>query len=132
MCVYTHIQINPSLTLQPSKMSNVCGFFPFLHRSAPPGAKTFDVWGSPGVNLYIIHNGEVVKVPSCVPRWPLSAKVEVIVTMDGPSTKVDDEKVSLLVLRPVKDKYVVPRGWNISKENPGVRKVNVMGKRKYS
>nr|XP_060614759.1 protein-arginine deiminase type-3-like [Anolis sagrei ordinatus] len=68
---------------------DVCG-------AAPPGAKTFDVWGSPGVNLYILHNGEVVKVPSCVPRWPLTTRVEVIVTMDSPSTKVDDEKVRIL------------------------------------
>ncbi|XP_042335219.1 protein-arginine deiminase type-3-like [Sceloporus undulatus] len=67
---------------------DVCG-------SAPPGATSFDVWGTPGVNIYIIHNAEVLKVPSCVPRWPLDTRVEVIVTMDTPSAQVDDDKVRI-------------------------------------
>uniref|UniRef100_A0A8D2Q5F1 protein-arginine deiminase n=1 Tax=Varanus komodoensis TaxID=61221 RepID=A0A8D2Q5F1_VARKO len=62
-------------------------------RSAPAGATGFDVWGTPGVNLYIVHNAEVLKIPSCVPRWPLNARVEVIVTMDAPSTEVNEDKV---------------------------------------
>ncbi|XP_020637768.3 protein-arginine deiminase type-3 [Pogona vitticeps] len=63
--------------------------------SAPTGATAFDVWGTPGVNLYIIHNAEILKIPSCVPRWPLDARMEVIVTMDAPSSQVDEDKVRI-------------------------------------
>ncbi|XP_063001564.1 protein-arginine deiminase type-3-like [Elgaria multicarinata webbii] len=67
---------------------DVCG-------SAPAEATGFDVWGTSGVNLYIVHNGEVLKIPSCVPRWPLDSRVEVIVTMDTPSTEVNEDKVRI-------------------------------------
>uniref|UniRef100_A0A8D0GRS1 Protein-arginine deiminase n=1 Tax=Sphenodon punctatus TaxID=8508 RepID=A0A8D0GRS1_SPHPU len=62
-------------------------------RSAPTGATAFDVRGTPGVDVYIVHNPQVVKVPSCVPRWPLDARVEVVVTMEMPSNNVNDDKV---------------------------------------
>uniref|UniRef100_A0A8D0DZG7 Protein-arginine deiminase n=1 Tax=Salvator merianae TaxID=96440 RepID=A0A8D0DZG7_SALMN len=61
--------------------------------AAPEGATTFDVWGTSGVNLYVVHNGEILKVPSCVPRWPLDRSIEVIVMMDTPSFEVDEDKV---------------------------------------
>ncbi|XP_033015376.1 protein-arginine deiminase type-3-like [Lacerta agilis] len=67
---------------------DVCG-------AAPSGATAFDVWGTSGVNLYIIHNGEVLKIPSCVPKWPLDCKVEVVVTMDQPSAEVNEDKVRI-------------------------------------
>ncbi|XP_053136528.1 protein-arginine deiminase type-3-like isoform X3 [Hemicordylus capensis] len=35
----------------------------------------------------------MVKVPCCVPRWPLDPSMEVVVTMDTPSADVDEDKV---------------------------------------
>ncbi|XP_061457461.1 protein-arginine deiminase type-3-like [Rhineura floridana] len=67
---------------------DVCG-------SAPTGAAAFDVWGTSGLNLFIVHNGEVLKIPCCVTRWPLNSRVEVIVTMDAPSVEVDEDKVRI-------------------------------------
>nr|XP_056721578.1 protein-arginine deiminase type-3-like [Euleptes europaea] len=67
---------------------DVCG-------SAPVGATSFDVWGTAGVNLYIVHDGEVLKIPSCVPRWPLEANIEAVITMDTPSIKVNSDKVRI-------------------------------------
>uniref|UniRef100_A0A674K5Z9 protein-arginine deiminase n=1 Tax=Terrapene triunguis TaxID=2587831 RepID=A0A674K5Z9_9SAUR len=63
--------------------------------SAPKDATSFDVRGTPGVDVYIVHNPQVAKVPTCVPRWPLDAGVEVVVTMKAPSNAVNDNKVSL-------------------------------------
>ncbi|XP_048375402.1 protein-arginine deiminase type-3-like isoform X2 [Sphaerodactylus townsendi] len=64
-------------------------------RSAPVGATSFDVWGTAGVNRYIVHNGETLKIPSCVPRWPLKTNIEAIITMDARSTKVNSDKVRI-------------------------------------
>ncbi|XP_054857234.1 protein-arginine deiminase type-3-like [Eublepharis macularius] len=63
--------------------------------SAPVGATAFDVWGTAGVHLYIVHDGEAVKIPSCVPRWPLGNNTEAIITMDTPSIIVNNDKVRI-------------------------------------
>ncbi|XP_066493133.1 protein-arginine deiminase type-3-like [Tiliqua scincoides] len=63
--------------------------------AAPLDATGFDVWGTPGVNLYVILNGKVMKIPSLLPKWPLDASVEVLAGMDMPSVEVDDEKVRI-------------------------------------
>uniref|UniRef100_A0A8C3FSX0 Protein-arginine deiminase n=1 Tax=Chrysemys picta bellii TaxID=8478 RepID=A0A8C3FSX0_CHRPI len=46
-------------------------------------------------DVYIVHNPQVAKVPTCVPRWPLDAGVEVVVTMKAPSNAVNDNKVRI-------------------------------------
>uniref|UniRef100_A0A674K4J5 protein-arginine deiminase n=1 Tax=Terrapene triunguis TaxID=2587831 RepID=A0A674K4J5_9SAUR len=66
-----------------------------LKTTSPKDATSFDVRGTPGVDVYIVHNPQVAKVPTCVPRWPLDAGVEVVVTMKAPSNAVNDNKVSL-------------------------------------
>uniref|UniRef100_A0A8C8RZH7 protein-arginine deiminase n=1 Tax=Pelusios castaneus TaxID=367368 RepID=A0A8C8RZH7_9SAUR len=63
--------------------------------SAPKDATSFDVRGTPGVDVYIVHNPQVAKVPTCVPRWPLDAGVEVVVTMKSPSSDMNDNKVRI-------------------------------------
>lgn len=73
--------------------SEVDGILFLSYRSAPVGATAFDIWGTAGVNLYIVHNGETLKIPSCVPRWPLETNIEAIITMDTPSIKVNSDKV---------------------------------------
>uniref|UniRef100_A0A8C4YPU8 protein-arginine deiminase n=1 Tax=Gopherus evgoodei TaxID=1825980 RepID=A0A8C4YPU8_9SAUR len=64
-------------------------------KSAPKDATSFDVRGTPDVDVYIVHNPQVAKVPTCVPRWPLDVGVEVVVTMKAPSDAVNDNKVIL-------------------------------------
>ncbi|KAM9116111.1 protein-arginine deiminase type-3-like isoform 2-T2 [Pangshura tecta] len=66
-----------------------------IHGSAPKDATSFDVRGTPGVDVYIVHNPQVAKVPTCVPRWPLDAGVEVVVTMKALSDAVNDNKVRI-------------------------------------
>uniref|UniRef100_A0A8C3SAA4 protein-arginine deiminase n=1 Tax=Chelydra serpentina TaxID=8475 RepID=A0A8C3SAA4_CHESE len=66
-----------------------------IHGSAPKDTTSFDVRGTPGVDVYIVHNPQVAKVPTCVPRWPLDAGVEVVVTMKAPSNAVHDNKVRI-------------------------------------
>ncbi|CAM5105539.1 unnamed protein product [Natator depressus] len=66
-----------------------------IQGSAPKDATSFDVRGTPGVDIYIVHSPEVAKVPTCVPRWPLDARVEVVVTMKAPSNAVNDNKVRI-------------------------------------
>uniref|UniRef100_A0A8C0HB85 protein-arginine deiminase n=1 Tax=Chelonoidis abingdonii TaxID=106734 RepID=A0A8C0HB85_CHEAB len=66
-----------------------------LNGSAPKDATSFDVRGTPGVDVYIVHNPQVAKVPTCVPRWPLDVRVEVVVTMKTPSDAVNDNKVRI-------------------------------------
>ncbi|XP_039364491.1 protein-arginine deiminase type-3-like isoform X1 [Mauremys reevesii] len=66
-----------------------------IHGSAPKDATSFDVRGTPGVDVYIVHNPQVAKVPTCVPRWPLDVGVEVVVTMKAPSDAVNDNKVRI-------------------------------------
>uniref|UniRef100_A0A8C4YQD0 protein-arginine deiminase n=1 Tax=Gopherus evgoodei TaxID=1825980 RepID=A0A8C4YQD0_9SAUR len=46
-------------------------------------------------DVYIVHNPQVAKVPTCVPRWPLDVGVEVVVTMKAPSDAVNDNKVRI-------------------------------------
>uniref|UniRef100_A0A674K4P8 protein-arginine deiminase n=1 Tax=Terrapene triunguis TaxID=2587831 RepID=A0A674K4P8_9SAUR len=67
---------------------------PAVYSRTPKDATSFDVRGTPGVDVYIVHNPQVAKVPTCVPRWPLDAGVEVVVTMKAPSNAVNDNKVS--------------------------------------
>lgn len=63
--------------------------------AAPLDATGFDVWSTPGVNICVILDGKVTKMPSCVPRWALDANVEVVAHMDTPSADLNDEKVRI-------------------------------------
>nr|XP_014425051.1 protein-arginine deiminase type-3-like isoform X1 [Pelodiscus sinensis] len=66
-----------------------------IRGSAPKDATSFNVRGTPGVDIYIVHNPQVAKVPTCVPRWPLDDEVEVMVTMKAPSKDINDHKVRI-------------------------------------
>ncbi|XP_077168162.1 protein-arginine deiminase type-3-like [Paroedura picta] len=67
---------------------DVCG-------SAPAGATNFQVQKSLGVNC-AIQEANVSKSPSQVLRWPLDVRVEVVVTMNKSSWRVNDGKVTIL------------------------------------
>lgn len=66
-----------------------------LLRSAPKDAVTFNVQGTPGVKIYVVHDTQSVKLPSSVSRWPLAAGAEVLLAMDTISKDVGDEKVGV-------------------------------------
>lgn len=61
--------------------------------SAPKDAIAFNVQGTPGVKLYVVHETQSIKLPSSVGRWPLATGAEVLLTMDALSKDVGDEKV---------------------------------------
>ncbi|NXD88385.1 PADI1 deiminase, partial [Halcyon senegalensis] len=67
---------------------DVCG-------SAPKDAVAFQVQGTPGVKLYVVHETQSVKLPSSMGRWPLATDTEVLLTMDTISKDVGDEKVRI-------------------------------------
>ncbi|NXE99706.1 PADI1 deiminase, partial [Menura novaehollandiae] len=71
---------------------DVCG-------SAPAGAVSFHVQGTPGAKLHVVHEAQSVKLPSSVCRWPLGTRPEVLLAMDAPSQDVGDEKVRVSYFR---------------------------------
>ncbi|KAM7030664.1 protein-arginine deiminase type-3-like [Acridotheres tristis] len=71
---------------------DVCG-------SAPRGAVSFQVQATPGVRLWLLHEGQSVKLPSSVSRWPLAPSPELLLAMDAPSKDVGDEKVRISYFR---------------------------------
>ncbi|NXG70858.1 PADI3 deiminase, partial [Baryphthengus martii] len=62
---------------------------------APKDAIAFQVQGTQGVKLYVVHETQSVKLPSSMSRWPLAAGTEVLLTMDTLSKDVGDEKVRI-------------------------------------
>uniref|UniRef100_A0A8C3SED0 protein-arginine deiminase n=1 Tax=Chelydra serpentina TaxID=8475 RepID=A0A8C3SED0_CHESE len=62
-------------------------------RSVPSGATSFDARGTAGVRVYVVYNPNAVKKPAGASRWTLNSQVEVIVSMDIPSSTVNDSKV---------------------------------------
>nr|XP_056721577.1 protein-arginine deiminase type-3-like [Euleptes europaea] len=66
---------------------DVCG-------SAPAGAAAFCVHKTLGVNC-VIHDTNILKIPSQITRWPLDISVEVIVTMNKSSWRVNDGQVTI-------------------------------------
>ncbi|NWX26681.1 PADI3 deiminase, partial [Notiomystis cincta] len=71
---------------------DVCG-------CAPRGAASFQVQGTPGVKLWVLHEAQSVKLPSSVCRWPLAPGPELLLAMDSPSKDVGDEKVRISFFR---------------------------------
>uniref|UniRef100_A0A8D2LD32 protein-arginine deiminase n=1 Tax=Varanus komodoensis TaxID=61221 RepID=A0A8D2LD32_VARKO len=62
--------------------------------SAPQGAETFDVRGTSGLKVYVVYSPTLVTAPGGAGRWPLHSDVEVTVALNGPSSTVNDNKVS--------------------------------------
>uniref|UniRef100_A0A8C3SEG3 protein-arginine deiminase n=1 Tax=Chelydra serpentina TaxID=8475 RepID=A0A8C3SEG3_CHESE len=65
------------------------------HTSVPSGATSFDARGTAGVRVYVVYNPNAVKKPAGASRWTLNSQVEVIVSMDIPSSTVNDSKVRI-------------------------------------
>ncbi|XP_053864811.1 protein-arginine deiminase type-1-like [Malaclemys terrapin pileata] len=63
--------------------------------SIPSGATSFDARGTSGVRVYVVYNPNAVKKPAGTSKWTLNSQVEVIVSMDIPSSTVNDSKVRI-------------------------------------
>ncbi|CAM2104372.1 unnamed protein product [Caretta caretta] len=63
-----------------------------IYGSIPSGATSFDARGTSGVRVYVVYNPSAVKKPAGASRWTLNSQVEVIVSMDIPSSTVNDSK----------------------------------------
>ncbi|XP_048681255.1 protein-arginine deiminase type-1-like [Caretta caretta] len=66
-----------------------------IYGSIPSGATSFDARGTSGVRVYVVYNPSAVKKPAGASRWTLNSQVEVIVSMDIPSSTVNDSKVRI-------------------------------------
>lgn len=59
----------------------------------PKGAKTFEVSGSSGVEIFMVYDPAQVTEPSGKSHWPLAAKVDVTVSVGTASKDLHDLKV---------------------------------------
>uniref|UniRef100_A0A8C8S1X1 protein-arginine deiminase n=1 Tax=Pelusios castaneus TaxID=367368 RepID=A0A8C8S1X1_9SAUR len=66
-----------------------------LSLSIPSGAISFDARGTAEVRVYVVYYPNAVRKPAGAARWPLSSEVEVVVTMDVPSSTINDSKVRI-------------------------------------
>ncbi|XP_050787284.1 protein-arginine deiminase type-3-like [Gopherus flavomarginatus] len=66
-----------------------------IYGSIPSGATSFDARGTSGVKVYVVYNPNAVKKAAGASRWTLNSQVEVIVSMDIPSSTVNDSKVRI-------------------------------------
>ncbi|XP_047648494.1 protein-arginine deiminase type-1 isoform X2 [Phacochoerus africanus] len=61
----------------------------------PKGAETFGVSGSSGVEVFMVYDPARVAEPTGKARWPLDARVDVIVSVDAASKALNDLKVKV-------------------------------------
>ncbi|XP_044851995.1 protein-arginine deiminase type-1-like [Mauremys mutica] len=66
-----------------------------IYGSIPSGATSFDARGTSGVKVYVVYKPNAVKKPAGASRWTLNSQVEVTVSMDIPSSTVNDSKVRI-------------------------------------
>ncbi|KAL2773312.1 protein-arginine deiminase type-1 [Daubentonia madagascariensis] len=66
-----------------------------IYSDVPKGAKTFGVSGSSGVEVFVVYNPTRVTEPTGKARWPLDAKVDVVISVDTASKDLNDLKVKV-------------------------------------
>ncbi|XP_047648493.1 protein-arginine deiminase type-1 isoform X1 [Phacochoerus africanus] len=66
-----------------------------VHSDVPKGAETFGVSGSSGVEVFMVYDPARVAEPTGKARWPLDARVDVIVSVDAASKALNDLKVKV-------------------------------------
>ncbi|XP_069096857.1 protein-arginine deiminase type-3-like [Pleurodeles waltl] len=64
-----------------------------VYGGAPPGAGTFKVKRTGGVQVLYRH--KTVTADASTNLWPLDSEVEVLVSMDSPSTDLNDNKITV-------------------------------------
>ncbi|KAM5270263.1 protein-arginine deiminase type-1 isoform 1-T1 [Hipposideros larvatus] len=70
-----------------------------VHSNVPRGAETFGVSGRSGVEISVVYDPARVTEPAGKARWPLNAKVEVIISVDTASKNFNDLKVTVSYFR---------------------------------
>lgn len=68
--------------------------FSVLPRSVPEGTETFEVYGTPGVDVYISPSMERSRKPADTRRWHCDEGLEIIVVMNSPSNDLNESHVS--------------------------------------
>uniref|UniRef100_F6Z7A6 protein-arginine deiminase n=1 Tax=Monodelphis domestica TaxID=13616 RepID=F6Z7A6_MONDO len=63
--------------------------------SVPEGTETFEVYGTPGVNIYISPNMEASRERADTRRWHFNMGLEIIVVMNSPSNDLNDSHVQI-------------------------------------
>ncbi|XP_004460573.2 protein-arginine deiminase type-3 [Dasypus novemcinctus] len=66
-----------------------------IYGSVPEGTDMFEVYGTPGVDVYISPNMERDRERADTRRWHFNAGLEIIVVMNSPSNDIDDSHVQI-------------------------------------
>ncbi|XP_044527229.1 protein-arginine deiminase type-3 [Gracilinanus agilis] len=66
-----------------------------IYGSVPEGTETFEVYGTPGVNIYISPNMEASRERADTRRWHFNMGLEIIVVMNSPSNDLNDSHVQI-------------------------------------
>lgn len=67
---------------------------PALRRSVPEGTDMFEVYGTPGVDIYVSPSMERSRERADTRRWCFNQGLEIIVVMNSPSNDLNDSHVS--------------------------------------
>lgn len=65
-----------------------------LPSSVPEGTEMFEVYGTPGVDIYICPNAERDRERADTRRWHFDVGSQIIVVMNSPSNELNDSHVS--------------------------------------
>ncbi|XP_074162223.1 protein-arginine deiminase type-3 [Sminthopsis crassicaudata] len=66
-----------------------------IYGSVPEGTETFEVYGTPGVDIYISPNMEASRERADTRRWNFNRGLEIIVVMNSPSNDLNDSHVQI-------------------------------------
>ncbi|XP_011941536.1 PREDICTED: protein-arginine deiminase type-3 [Cercocebus atys] len=66
-----------------------------IYGSVPEGTEMFEVYGTPGVDIYISPNMERGRERADTRRWRFDATLEIIVVMNSPSNDLNDSHVQI-------------------------------------
>lgn len=67
---------------------------PALLRAVPEGTDMFEVYGTPGVDVYVSPSMERSRERADTRRWCFNKGLEIIVIMNSPSNDLNDSHVS--------------------------------------
>uniref|UniRef100_A0A5F9CTR7 Peptidyl arginine deiminase 3 n=1 Tax=Oryctolagus cuniculus TaxID=9986 RepID=A0A5F9CTR7_RABIT len=66
-----------------------------IYGSVPEGTETFEVYGTPGVDIYISPSVERSRERADTGRWHFDEGLEIIVVMNSPSNDINDSHVQI-------------------------------------
>jgi hypothetical protein len=84
------------------RKSLILPILPALLRAVPEGTDMFEVYGTPGVDIYVSPSMERSRERADTRRWCFNKGLEIIVIMNSPSNDLNDSHVSSpLALHPI-------------------------------